>query len=137
MHIPITVIRNPPTYSWKYQKDTEHTLFKSQLSNQRTKQPLTSQTVKSTIVKIQVIVSHINRKNIYIEIVSTLAASALILTTIPIIIKIIIVLWKLKVHQRLQNNAVRKNRRKNSKILKFLFKRKCKLLKLNSNKFHK
>lgn len=44
--------------------------------------------------------------------------SALILTTIPIIFKIIILFWKFKVHQRLQKqrNKTQKTKNKNHKF---------------------
>lgn len=73
----------------------------------------------------------------------TSATSALILTTIPIIIKIIILFWKMKVHQRLQNNAIRKqtkkmnNRNKFLEITIFFQKKKRIQLNSNSNQFYK
>jgi len=48
------------------------------------------------------------------EIMPTSTIFALILTTIPIIIKIIILFYKLKVHQRLQTNAIKNKNKKNS-----------------------
>ena len=42
--------------------------------------------------------------------------SALILTTIPIIFKIIILFWKFKVHQRLQKQRNKKKQKKNHKF---------------------
>jgi len=46
--------------------------------------------------------------------------SALILTTIPIIFKIIILFWKFKVHQRLQKQRnKKKQKKKNTKLNQF------------------